>query len=143
VRDQYPDAKIIIFFIDIRAKDRLEDFFVKVKEDENISFFKGKVAKITEGAGRNPVLRVEDTTTEQLREIEVDLAILATGMQPTTSKTKPPVNVELDQYGFVGRDTGAPGIVGAGCVRTPVGVTEAVADGTAAALKAIQAIARR
>ena len=143
VRDQYPDAKIYIFFIDIRAKDRLEDFFVKVKEDENITFFKGKVAKITEGAGRNPVLRVEDTTTEQLREIEVDLAILATGMQPTTSKTKPPVNVELDQYGFVGRDTGVPGIVGAGCVRTPVGVTEAVADGTAAALKAIQAIARR
>ena len=144
VREQYKDAKIYIFFIDIRATDRLEDFYAMVKKDENIVFFKGKVAQITENpSNKNLILRVENTATEELQEIEVDIAVLATGMQPTTSKAALPAPVAVDDYGFVARNSGLPGVVGAGCVRTPVGVTETVADGTAAALKAIQAISRR
>ncbi|MFH1091115.1 MAG: heterodisulfide reductase subunit A, partial [Pseudomonadota bacterium] len=143
VREQYPEAKMYIFFIDIRATDRLEDFYTLVKQDQNITFFKGKVAKITEDADKNPILRVENTTTEELQEITVDLAVLATGMQPTTSKSQTPVGASLDDYGFVAANSGVPGFVGAGCVRTPTGVTETVADGTAAALKAIQSISRR
>ena len=144
VREQYPDAKIYIFFIDIRATDRLEDFYVKVKSDPNIHFFKGKVAKITaDGTGKKMVLRVEDTTAEALQEVSVDLVVLATGMQPNTSETKVPVQVPYDDYGFVAGQAAKPGIYAAGCTRTPTGVVEAVQDGTAAALKAIQSIARR
>ncbi len=144
VREQYPDAKIYIFYIDIRATDRLEDFYVKVKSDPNIHFFKGKVAKITaDGAGKKLVLRVEDTTAESLQEVTVDLVVLATGMQPNTSETKVPVQVPYDDYGFVAAQAAMPGIYAAGCTRTPTGVVEAVQDGTAAALKAIQSIARR
>ncbi len=144
VREALPEAKVQIFFIDIRATDRLEDFYTKIKEDENISFFKGKVAKITEDpATKNPILRVENTATEELMEIQVDLAVLATGMQPTTSKIPVPADVAYDEYGFIAPDSGNPGIVGAGCVRTPSGVSETVSDGTGAALKAIQAITRR
>lgn len=144
VRELSPDTKIYFFFIDIRATDRLEDFCAKVKKDPAITFFKGKVAQITEDAAtQSLVLKVEDTTTGQLQEIKVDLAVLATGMQPTSSKIKPAAALKLDDYGFVTADSGQAGLVGAGCVRTPVGVTETVADGTAAALKAIQAIGRR
>ena len=144
VREQYPEAKIYIFYIDIRATDRLEDFYVKVKSDPNIHFFKGKVAKITpDGAGKKLVLRVEDTTAEALQEVSVDLVVLATGMQPNTSETKVPVQVPYDDYGFVAGQAAKPGIYAAGCTRTPTGVVEAVQDGTAAALKAIQSIARR
>jgi quinone-modifying oxidoreductase subunit QmoA len=144
VREQYPEAKIYIFYIDIRATDRLEDFYVKVKSDPNIHFFKGKVAKITaDGTGKKLVLRVEDTTAEALQEVTVDLVVLATGMQPNTSETKVPVQVPYDDYGFVAGQAAKPGIYAAGCTRTPTGVVEAVQDGTAAALKAIQSIARR
>jgi quinone-modifying oxidoreductase subunit QmoA len=144
VREQYPEAKIYIFYIDIRATDRLEDFYVKVKSDPNIHFFKGKVAKITaDSAGKKLVLRVEDTTAESLQEVAVDLVVLATGMQPNTSETKIPVQVPYDDYGFVAGQAAAPGLYAAGCARTPTGVVEAVQDGTAAALKAIQSIARR
>ena len=144
VREQYPDAKIYIFFIDIRATDRLEDFYAKVKQDENIVFFKGKVAKITEDpATKNPILKVENTATQELQEIQVDLAVLATGMQPTTAKSPAPLGVKYDDYGFITANSGLPGVVGAGCVRVPTGVTEAVADGTGASLKAIQVISRR
>jgi quinone-modifying oxidoreductase, subunit QmoA len=144
VREQYPDAKVYIFYIDIRAMDRLEDFYRMVKEDQNINFFKGKVAKIDEDpATKNLVLRVEDTTTGSLHEITVDMAVLATGMQPNTSEFPVPASVPHDEYGFAAPSEATPGICAAGCTRTPTGVAESVQDGTAAALKAIQSIARR
>lgn len=142
VREQYPDAKIYIFYIDIRAMDRLEDFYQKVKEDQNIVFFKGKVAKIEEDpATNNLVLRVEDTAAGALQQITVDLAVLATGMQPNTALSPVPGSVNYDDYGFLGN--GKAGFIAAGCTKTPAGVSESVQDGTAAALKAIQSIARR
>jgi len=144
VRAQYPDAKVYIFFIDIRAMDRLEDFYRTIKEDPNVQFFKGKVAKIEEDpATKNLILRVEDTTAMSLHEINVDMVVLATGMQPNTSEVPVPAPVTYDDYGFVASLEAKPGIIAAGCTRTPVGVSESVQDGTAAALKAIQSIARR
>jgi quinone-modifying oxidoreductase subunit QmoA len=144
VREQYPDAKIYIFFIDIRATDRLEDFYNEVKKDQNIEFFKGKVAKITRDETSNVlILRVEDTRTESLHEISVDLVVLATGMQPNTVENPLPIRVSYDDYGFVASQDGQAGIYAAGCVRTPTFVSEVVQDGTAAAIRAIQSVARR
>ncbi len=144
VREQYPDAKVTIFYIDIRATDRLEAFYQKVKEDENIEFFKGKVAKITQDeSGQGLVLRVENTATEELNEIPADLVVLATGMEPNTADVPLPIEVPYDDYGFVASQSAGPGLYAAGCTRTPNSVSEVVQDGTAAALKAIQSIARR
>ena len=144
VREQYPDAKIYIFFIDVRATDRLEDFYNKVKADENIQFFKGKVAQINQDEdNKRLILKVEDTTKETLNEISVDLVVLATGMQPNTAENPIPVQVSYDDYGFVASQNAKPGVYAAGCTRVPTGVSESVQDGTAAALKAIQSIVRR
>lgn len=144
VHEQYPDAKVYIFFIDVRATDRLENFYTKVKEDENVQFFKGKVAKITQDdSGKGLTLRVEDTTKESLNEITVDLVVLATGMEPNTAANPLPIEVPYDDYGFVASQEAKAGIYAAGCTRVPTNVSECVQDGTAAALKAIQTIARR
>jgi quinone-modifying oxidoreductase subunit QmoA len=144
VREQYPDAKVYIFYIDIRAMDRLEDFYRMVKEDPGTIFFKGKVAKIEQdNATKNLMVRVEDTNTASLHEMSFDLVVLATGMQPATSDEPVPISVPYDDYGFVASMHAAPGICAAGCTRTPAGVSESVQDGTAAALKAIQSVARR
>jgi quinone-modifying oxidoreductase subunit QmoA len=144
VREQIPDAQIHICFIDIRATDRLEDFYAKVKADEKVTFFKGKVAQIAQDeATKNLILRVENTATEQLHEMTVEMVVLATGMQPNTAENPLPTPVDYDDYGFVASLRAKPGIYAAGTTRTPVGVSESVQDGTAAALKAIQSIARR
>jgi quinone-modifying oxidoreductase subunit QmoA len=129
VREQYPEAKVYIFFIDIRATDRLEDFYTKIKQDENRT--------------KGLVLRVEDTTKESLHELSADLVVLAAGMQPNTSETPLPIDVPYDDYGFVASQDAKAGIYAAGCARTPTFVSEVVQDWTAAALKAIQSIARR
>jgi hypothetical protein len=48
IREQYPDSKARIFYIDLRTPGRYEQFYWKVKDDPNVSFTKGKVANITE-----------------------------------------------------------------------------------------------
>jgi quinone-modifying oxidoreductase subunit QmoA len=144
VREQLPEAKIYIFFIDVRALDRMEDFYTRTKAEENVQFFKGKVAQINQDeASKKLMLKVEDTTAEALHEIMADLVVLATGMQPNTSENPVPVEVPYDDYGFVATQVAGSGIYASGCTRTPTGVQESVQDGTAAALKAIQSIARR
>lgn len=144
VVEQLPEAKIYIFFIDVRALDRMEDFYTRTKSEENVHFFKGKVAQITQdAASKKLMLKVEETTAGALHEIAADLVVLATGMQPNTSENPVPVQVPYDDYGFVASQVAIPGIYASGCTRTPTGVQESVQDGTAAALKAIQSIARR
>ncbi|HIC84890.1 MAG TPA: CoB--CoM heterodisulfide reductase iron-sulfur subunit A family protein [Desulfobacterales bacterium] len=144
VLDQIPEAKVYIFYIDIRATDRMEDFYTMTKGRENVNFFKGKVAKVEKAPeGDQLMLTVEDTTSQSLEQVTVDMVVLATGMQPNTSEEKLPLDVPYDDYGFIASQRAYPGIYAAGCTRTPVGVQESVQDGTAAALKAIQSIARR
>ena len=74
--------------------------------------------------------------------MEVDLAVLATGMVPNTAEEPPPKDAELDEFGFVAPDAGR-GVIGAGVAVRPVDVVTAVQDATGAALKAINAGGRR
>lgn len=144
VREQYPDSKVTLYYIDIRALDTLEDFYVKVKSDPNVTFIKSKVATIhQDGATGDLILQGENTTARERYLNRHDLVVLATGMNPTTSREKVPVEVETDQYGFVAADSGRPGIHAAGCTRGPLDVAAAVQQSTAAALKALQSISRR
>ena len=142
VREQLPEAEVSIFFIDIRTEGRLEDFYERSKLDEKLSFVKSKVANITEDASGNLGLEGENTMTgEQIRST-FDLVVLATGMVPGTASVPLPAEVGYDDYGFMAPDTGLGGIVGAGCVKKPGDVATTVQDGTAAAIKAIQAARR-
>jgi len=144
IREQYPDCDVSIFFIDIRALDRLEDFYTKVQEDEKITFIKSKIANITEDEETGALmLEGENTNTGQQIRMNFDLVVLATGMVPNQISTAPSPNVSCDEYGFLTYDPEKAGIYGAGCVRRPTDVASSVQDATAAALKAIQSIARR
>lgn len=143
VREKNPNSKVYIFYIDIRAYGtRFEDFYNKVRSDENISLIKGKVATILENPETKAItVGAEDQSEGEEVRIDVDLVVLATGMVPNTSEAKIPAEVGYDDYGFVVSDI--PGICTAGCVRKPVDVVTSVQDGTAAALKAIQSCVRR
>lgn len=138
------DATATIFFIDIRAMDRLEDFYTKIKENNRIQFIKSKVAMITEDEATHDLLvEGENTQTgEQVRE-RFDLVVLATGMAPNRPNEGLLQFAKTDEYGFVINNGSNQGVFGAGCVRRPSDVATSVQDSTAAALKAIQTIVRR
>ncbi len=133
IKEQNPDAKVFMFYIDIRAYGRFEDFFTKVK-DMSIEFVKGKVAKITEAEDGDLIVEAEDTETGVKRKEKVNLVVLATGMQPSDVPC-----LEKDEYGFV---IEKDGIFTAGCAKKPADVASSVEDATGAALKAIQVLRR-
>ena len=144
IRERNPESKVTICFIDIRAMERLEDFYVKVQADENVIFVKSKIASITQDSETgNVILEGEDTMKGEKIRIEADMAVLATGMVPSTAAAKIPADVTYDDYGFVPSESGVPGIVSVGTVKRPYDVSQCVQSGTAAALKAIQVISRR
>jgi quinone-modifying oxidoreductase subunit QmoA len=138
VRERYPEAEIHLFYIDVRAPGRMEDFYTKVQEDEKFFFHRGKVGKITEGADGNVVLEAENTLTGKITRMEVDMAVLATGMVPNTASEPPPLDTARDEFGFLVPASDG-GVNGAGVAVRPVDVVTAVQDGTSAALKAVNA----
>jgi len=142
--DQNPDAKVSIFYIDIRALGKYEDFFVRVQSDERVILIKGKAGEITEDPETGMVtVQAEDQSTGKILKEQFDLVVLATGMVPSSAIDKIPAEAEYDEHGFVLSGRAPQGIIGAGCVRRPVDVATSVQDATAAALKAIQATCRR
>jgi quinone-modifying oxidoreductase subunit QmoA len=144
IREQYPDCDVAIFFIDIRALDRLEDFYTMVQQDEKVTFIKSKIAYITEDEQTGDLmLEGENTKTGKQIRMTFDMVVLATGMVPNRIDIQSPPDVSYDEYGFLTYDPEKTGIYGAGCVRSPSDVATCVQDGTASALRAIQSIARR
>ena len=137
MREQYPDADVHLFYIDVRSPGRWEDFYVKRQADENFHFHRGKVARITEVPGTgNVILEAENTLTGEIVKTEVEMAVLATGMVPNTVDTPPPLDTVLDDFGFIVPD-GENGIISAGVATRPMDVSGSVQDSTGAALKAI------
>jgi quinone-modifying oxidoreductase subunit QmoA len=138
VRDQNPEAQIYIFYIDIRAPGRLEDFFAAVKEDEKLSLIKGKVANITEDSATGILtVEAEDILSGQKVAQEVDMVVLATGMIPVgIGDTQVEGGVELDEHGFLAINQ-PQGYLAAGCAKRPIDVAACNRDATGVALKAL------
>jgi len=138
VREKISDSKAFIYYIDVRAMGKYEDFYTNVNQDENIVLTKSKIAHISADPETGGVL-VEGEDISQGSRVKqvVDLAVLAVGMVPGTAKVKPDLEMEYDPFGFV-TSSGASGIVAAGCVKAPMEVAASVQDSTAAALRAIQ-----
>ncbi|MDL1970914.1 MAG: CoB--CoM heterodisulfide reductase iron-sulfur subunit A family protein [Candidatus Desulfofervidaceae bacterium] len=144
IKEQYPDAKVYIFYIDLRAFGRFEDFYNRVKEYKDVNFIKGKVAKITEQPEtKNLIVEAEDILSGKKTQQEVEMVVLATGMMPTTAEEKVPTDVPYDEFNFLLSDLQDNGIYAAGCAKKPMDVASCVQDATGAVLKAIQSIVRR
>ncbi len=141
LREQNPDAKAYVFYIDLRTPGTYEFFSRKVVSDPNVSIMKGKVARLAEDpTTRSLTVEAEDILSAEKRTLTVDLVVLAAGMVSSLEGSKPAAGVSLDQDSFVVPDVSGAGIFAAGCARGPVDVVTAAQEGTAAALKAIQTI---
>jgi quinone-modifying oxidoreductase subunit QmoA len=136
VREMYPDADVHIFYIDLRAPGRLEDFYTKTQADEKIQFHRGKVGKVAHQDGKL-VLQAEDTMTGHITTATVDMVVLATGMVPQTANLPDGANIACDDMGFVTPETEAAGLVGAGVCTQPLEVACTIQDATGAALKGL------
>ena len=139
IREANPESKATIYYIDLRTPGRYEKFYKKVKADANVSFVKGKVAKIEEDpATKDVIVTVEDTLSGQKLHVRHEMVVLATGMEPSTATSKIPGNAEYDQDNFVVSGE----ILATGCVKKPSDVMSSGQTATGTALKAIQKVRR-
>jgi quinone-modifying oxidoreductase subunit QmoA len=142
VREQYPDATIYIFYIDIRSPgQRYEKFYEKVKADEKIIFVKGKVAEVEEDPDTRAVtVTAENAVTGEKIHQTVDLVVLATGMQPTAANAKLAGDLKYNADGFIINDLEKGGMFGTACAAKPADVVSSNQHATGMALKAIQSL---
>ncbi len=144
LREKYGDeGKATIYYIDIRAIDRFEDFYTKVKQDSNVSFVKSKVASITEDkATGNPILNGVDTEGYHRYSNPHDLVVLAVGMEPSVPRDGFPVKLTINEEGFIEPDEANGAIFAAGSASDALDVNRSVQHATASALRAIQVVNR-
>lgn len=145
IREQYPDAKIYIFYIDLRTPGlRYEKFYNKIKADDKVFFIKGKVAEVSEDpATKNITVVAENAVTGEKVRQTVEMAVLATGMQPTAAINKPHAELNYNPDGFIINDFNKGGMFAAGCANKPADVVSSNQNATGMALKAIQTLVRR
>lgn len=140
VREAHGEAaRSTVYYIDIRAIDRFEDFYQMVQRDTTVSFVKSKVARIAQADNGDPVLHGVDTEGYHRYATPHDLVVLAIGMEPEASGIRLPDDLITDSSGFIeGSSDG--GMCGAGSASSPLDVNRSVQSATGAALRAIKVI---
>ncbi|MFW6143063.1 MAG: CoB--CoM heterodisulfide reductase iron-sulfur subunit A family protein [Desulfovermiculus sp.] len=143
LREQYPDAEVTIFYIDLRTPGRYENFAQEVMNDPLVKTVKGKVAEIEEDIKDGSVwVTAEDALSGNKMQERFDLVVLATGMQPSLAGQPLPLSTEMDEEGFV-ISAENNGIFAAGCAAEPLDVMKSAQSATSAAMKAIQTVRGR
>jgi quinone-modifying oxidoreductase subunit QmoA len=143
VREQYPDAEVTIYYIDLRTPGRYENFARKILDDEKIHAVKGKVAAVAQDkTGDDVWVTVEDAVSGSKSVERFDLVVLAVGMQPSLAGSSLPLDIPMDAEGFIlgGEEKG---IFAAGCAKQPLDVTKSAQSATGAAMQAIQTVRGR
>jgi quinone-modifying oxidoreductase subunit QmoA len=140
VREQYPDSKAEIFYIDLRTPGLYEHRFLKKAEDDpDITLTKGKVAGIEEDADtKDVIVEVEDIFSGSKVKKKFDMVVLAAGMEPSTRMDKAVKNASYTPEGFV--ETAPKGVYAIGTLKNPVDVVRSAQDATAAVIRGIQSL---
>jgi heterodisulfide reductase subunit A len=144
-----PETTSTIFGMDIRAVGKgFEEYKVRGGNNSNISYRRGRVAEINEGANHNPVVIYEDTLEQRVKREEFDLVILATACQPGkgTEQLSKILDIEINEFGFFKTtpsqplDTSRDGVFVCGCAHSPMDIPESVAQASSAASRAVQTV---
>ncbi len=136
VRNKNTDSKAEIFYIDVRALGRLEDFYQKVEQDENVTLTRGKVAEISEDPEtKDVILKLEDTEANKRLSKKFEMVVLASGMVPNGIPANLGKDLQVDEYGFLPGQM-EDGIFAVGCAKMPADVSSCVQEATGTAMKA-------
>jgi heterodisulfide reductase subunit A len=147
IREQVPDARVFIFYIDMRMYGYWEnEIYWPAQEQHKVNYVKGIVTEILR-KGDRLVIRGEDTTMGRPMEIPMDIVVLAVGMEPSqgTREMADVLGLGANKYGFIEQDhnsldtvaTSVPGIFVVGAARGPADLDDSLATAGAAAAKAV------
>lgn len=149
------DGKAYILYQHMRTPGHMELFYKSAQENEGIFMTKGNVVEVGQ-VGSKLRVDVEDTLLGENLNLEVDMVVLAAGMEPTTlhgntinlAYRQGPAFSDLGLFdGYADShficfpyETRRTGVYTCGGVRKAQTMEESVDDATGAALKAIQCL---
>jgi heterodisulfide reductase subunit A len=145
VKDRIKGAEIYVSYIDVRAYGKGYEEFYKSTQESGVFYIRGIPGEITQSEN-GLLVRVEDMLSGEMREIEVDIVILATGVRPRpeTDELCNILSIERDGYGFMKVDSMTPsrtsmeGIFVCGMASGPKDIPDTVASGGEAAASCME-----
>jgi len=142
-----PEADITICYMDIRTPGKAYEEYYKRMRESGIKFLRGNVSVVKEDPeSKDLVVRVEDTLSNQIKNLNAELVVLSVAMEPSEG-TEEIVNIlrlEKSPDGFIKEfhqrlnpvGTKTPGIYVAGVAQGPKAVDATVNQGKGAAAEA-------
>ena len=151
VKEKIPDAKVRVYYMDVRAFGKgFEEFYDRVRR-EGVRYIRGNPSEIFK-RGSKLVIKVEDTLTATPLEDEVDMVVLAVGLEPRRDARKVIELLRLsqspDRFFLEAHpklrpvDTASDGVYLAGCCQGPKDIPDTVAQAKGAAASAMIPLAR-
>ena len=147
IKEHWPDVKIYVFYVDVRAFGKgFEDLYRRAKE-EGAVFIRGLPAEVVEDwKTHNLWLIGENTLQKELYKVNVDMVILSVGIEPchdsnviqrlfTLSRTSDGFFMEAHPK-LRPVDTPTGGVFLAGCAESPKDIKDSVTQASAAAARA-------
>ncbi|MCX9011457.1 MAG: CoB-CoM heterodisulfide reductase HdrA2 [Candidatus Methanoperedens sp.] len=145
ISEEYPDAKITVHYIDIRAGGEMYEEYYRRAQEMGISFVRGRVAEVEESEGKT-VLHYEDTISAETCHEPYDLVVLAVGMEANSSaeplgrmlnlSTRPDRFFQSAHPKMRPVQTHTKGVFIAGCASGAKEIQVSIEQGSAAAAKA-------
>ncbi|MBD3350773.1 MAG: 4Fe-4S dicluster domain-containing protein [Candidatus Lokiarchaeota archaeon] len=144
-KEKHPDAKIYIFYMDIRAFGKgYEEFYEIASREYGITFVRGRLAEVYESPDdKSIIIRGEDTLMQTPIELKVDMLVLSVGVEarPDSDKIAQLLTIQKSDDGFFLEahpklrpvDTLTAGIYVAGVAQGPKDIPDAVAQAKGAA----------
>lgn len=149
LKEEIPDARITICYIDIRTNEKgFEEYYQRAK-DSDIRMIRGKVGEISENPEtKNVEIRVYSSLTDEIIKIDADLVVLSTAALPSsgTEQIAKVMNLDVDTNGFLTeshfglmpQETKTKGIFIAGFAQGPKDIAYSVSQARAAASKVVE-----
>jgi len=147
VRDRIKDAQIYVSYIDVRAYGKGYEEFYKNTQESGTFYIRGIPGEITK-TENGLLVRVEDMLSGEMREVEVDVVVLATGVRPRKGVEElcSMISLERDEYGFIRVDsinpsrTNVDGLFVCGMASGPKDIPDTVASAGEAAASCMEYI---
>ena len=143
IKHKYPDTDVLICYTDIRTPGMFEKYYKHPQENE-VRFLRGRPGEVVK-KGDNYIVRTEDTLKGEFVEIEADMVVLSTAMEPSegTKEIAEILNVGTTEDGFIKEShpkikpiaTDVQGIFVCGTAHDPKDITDSIMQATAAAAK--------
>ncbi len=147
LKEHDPEVQCYVFYIDVRAGGKdFEEFARRAQDETGALYLRGRVSQIYQ-EGKNLKVLGEDSLIGRPVEIEADLVVLATGMEPSNNADliAQKLNISYNTYNFLIEahpklrpvETQTDGIFVAGTCVGPRDIPDCVAHGGAAAAKVV------